>query len=302
MFKIKIGFLFFLIISSTFTVFSANLKIPISGNLFYKIDQKEINIKKPNLKNLNTIHDGIPTYSAQRKYWAVLTNPSSKRYTHGILGDTIEATSITVIKPSGEIVYKISLPNPEVIESRLVIWADTNGDKKEELTVTVSSRYKGASVRIYNGATGKELARGAEIGKGNRWQHVIGWASFGNLGKVLALVKTPHINGVLELYQRKQSNLIKVAEIKGVSSHKIGSRNLFLAAIVDSNFDGSPEIYLPDQSINNIVGIKFKNKRFTKFWQKKFRLKSKNSSFFLYLNKEYYLKMKNGKKIKLSFN
>jgi hypothetical protein len=74
-------------------------------------------------------------------------------------------------------------------------------------------------------------------------------APFGLEGQSeLAVIRTPHIGGVVEFYWMEGDRLNIVAEIPGYSPHTIGSRNLDNALAGDFDGDGAIELLLPDQT------------------------------------------------------
>jgi len=100
----------------------------------------------------------------------LLTKPSS-RYPHGISGDTLEAAEITLLEtsPSLQVVTQISIPGQRVVEGITPIWADLNGDGQWEIIVTLSDAEQGAQVVVYS-ESGKQVAAGPAVGRGNRWR------------------------------------------------------------------------------------------------------------------------------------
>jgi len=255
-----------IILFSTVSVFS----ITPDGNLFYNpfLLSAPLPHVPLELSSLHQLPDSIPTWSDNRDSWAVLTGAEYERYKHGVLGDAIEARSITVTDREGKFRFAIDLAYPDVIESRYVIWADTDGDGSDELTATVSNRFTGASIRIYNGETGDELVSGGAIGRGGRWLHAIGWAAFTGAEPVLAVVETPHLGGILIFYSLIDGVLTEVDRLTGFSSHKYGSRNLFMAAAVDSDQNGISELYLPNRNRNELKGVRWEEDKFRIFWRK----------------------------------
>jgi len=100
------------------------------------------------------------------------------------------------------------------------------------------------------------LASGPPIGQGYRWRYQLMVAEFGLAGELeLAVVRTPHIGGVVEFYRLNGDTLEIVAQISGFSTHTIGSRNLENALAGDFNGDGQIELVLPDQSHTNLIAL-----------------------------------------------
>ena len=188
----------------------------------------------------------------------LLSNPTD-RYAHGVLGDELEAAAITLIEttPEPRISNRISIPEPAVIEGVSPIWADINNDGELEIIVTLSNAQNGARIVAYK-QDGSLLAEGPAIGTGFRWRHQLVVAPFGSSGeKLLAVVRTPHIGGVVEFYRLNGDKLEITTEIPGFSTHSIGSRNLFTAQAGDFDNDGQIELLAPDQSHARlgIVGV-----------------------------------------------
>ncbi len=182
-----------------------------------------------------------------------LSEPTEK-YTHGVLGDSIEATGITLVEttPEPKILQKISVPKSDVIEGIAPIWADMNNDGEGEFIVTLSNAQDGARIVAYS-ENGNLIAEGDAIGKGYRWRHQLVVAPFGSSGEnLLAVVRTPHIGGVLEFYRLNGNKLEILKTIPGISTHSIGSRNLFTAQAGDFNNDGQIDLLAPDQSHSSL--------------------------------------------------
>lgn len=187
-----------------------------------------------------------------------LSNPS-RIYAHGVLGDEVEATGITLVEtnPEVSVLQTISVPKDDVIEGIYPIWADLNQDGESEIIVTLSNAQNGARIVAYR-EDGTLLAEGSAIGTGFRWRHQLIVAPFGASGEnLLAVVRTPHIGGVVEFYRLSGDRFEIVTEIPGISTHIIGSRNLFTAQAGDFDNDGQVEFLAPDQSHTRlgIIGI-----------------------------------------------
>ncbi len=207
--------------------------------------------------------DGVPEI-------VVLTDPTD-RYAHGILGDRLEAASVTVIglgAHSLELKGRYSLPAPAVFEDLVPILAPSGGP----LPVILLSRSApghGTSVVALGWREGGLvlLAEGPGQGKSHRWAHVIGAADLSGGGVVeIAAVVTPHIGGVLTAYRRMGGALVRVARAPGYSSHAIGSRNLAQALIADLDGNGLPEVVVPRQGREALAGLEIQGDRFVERW------------------------------------
>ncbi|MBN2500751.1 MAG: hypothetical protein JXB38_08245 [Anaerolineales bacterium] len=187
----------------------------------------------------------------------LLLSSPSQLYDHGVLGDAIEAESITLVAtdPEPSIIRTIPIPDGKVFEGIAPIWTDITGDDEKEIIVTLSNAGQGAQLAVFSGS-GELLAQSDPIGQGYRWRNQMAVAPFGPNGELeLVDVLTPHINGVVEFFQLHGAKLEIVATVSGYTSHVIGTRNLDMAVAGDFNGDGQPEIVLPNQSLTTIAGI-----------------------------------------------
>ncbi len=187
----------------------------------------------------------------------LLSEPTEK-YDHGVLGDTLEASSITRIDDplTGKVSAEISMSPDLVIEGISPIWADLNQNGEREIIVTVSNAQQGAQILVFN-EDGQKIATGPDIGQGYRWRHQIAVAHFGPNDEIeIADVLTPHLGGVVEFYQLDGDQLKIVAQIPGYTSHVIGTRNLDMAAAGDFDGDGNVELVLPNQERSQLCAIR----------------------------------------------
>jgi hypothetical protein len=202
---------------------------------------------------------------------AVLLTDPTDRYAHGILGDRLEAGSVTVIglgAYSLERKGRYALPSPAVFEDLVPILAPTGGPLPAIL-LSRSMPGQGTAVVALGWRDGglTLLAEGAAQGHSHRWAHVIGAAELsGNGATEIAVVATPHIGGVLTAYRRTGGMLVRIARAPGYSSHAIGSRNLEQALIADLDGNGVPEIVVPRQGREALAGVELQGDRFVERW------------------------------------
>jgi hypothetical protein len=187
----------------------------------------------------------------------VLTEPTD-RYDHGILGDRIEAASITLVETQAapRVVGTIVIPEPGVIEGLSPIWIDLDGDGRREIIVTISDALLGARLVVFD-EQGNRIATGPAIGQSHRWRHQLAVAPFGPEGELeIVDVLTPHIGGVVEFFRLERNRLHNTASVRGYSTHRIGSRNLGMALAGDFDGDGRIELLVPEQNFRYLGAIR----------------------------------------------
>lgn len=182
--------------------------------------------------------------STIKKAW--YTQPT-KRYGHGILGDSVEAGALVAVMMNGSTV-KYELPKTEVFEDITPRLADLNGDGTTEIITIISSIKLGASLGIFQleNNTLKRQAQSSYIGQANRWLNIAGIADYkGNNTLQIAIVVTPHIGGQLDLFEFDGQKLKKITSSQGFSNHIIGSREQRLSASYLSNDGKRMNLALP---------------------------------------------------------
>ena len=243
------------------SVLSHPIYLPLSDSRAYITTDGKLKIIDANDGLVSSL-DGNALLDArivkdERDRLLLLSDPTHK-YAHGVLGDPLEATAVTLIEtfPEASIVRHIHLPDHEVIEGIAPIWADMTGDGQREIIVTVSDLDLGAGIVILD-EIGERLAEGPKMGIPFRWRHQIAVSRFGSGANIeLAVVRTPHIGGNIEFYQLKDGELSITAEFPGVTSHTLGSRNLDLAAAGDFDGDGSSELLVLSPDLREYIAVR----------------------------------------------
>lgn len=171
----------------------------------------------------------------------------TERYRHGVLGDRIEGGAIEVLDDTGRAI-RLVLDQQTVFEDITPRIADIDGDGRNDVVAIRSDISAGAGLVVYRieGAALRELASVPAIGQPNRWLNVAGIADFNGDGNIdIALVRTPHIGGRLELWTMSEGALVRIAALDGFSNHVIGSPVLGMSAVADADGDGIPDLALP---------------------------------------------------------
>ena len=242
---------------------SSNLTSPVvlqpSGNMAYIRSNGDLVVRiggQSTVLPLNALPDArLLTDEDER---LLLLTGATGSYPHGVLGDRIEAQSVTMVstKPGIQVVWTSPLPDGDVVEGISPIWTDLDGDGTREILITVSNSRVGARLVVLNDA-GDPVAFGPAVGRGSRWRHQLAAAPFGPSGELeVADVVTPHIGGTVEFYRLEEDSFRVVAKVPGFRTHAIGSRNLDMAVAGDFDGDGRIELLVPSQGMDEIGGIR----------------------------------------------
>jgi hypothetical protein len=166
----------------------------------------------------------------------------SRRYAHDVLGDAIEPTAIAVFeRHSLAIRWRYDLPAPFVFEDLKARPVRLNG--RDWLALVRSSPAGGAALVLIGLEDNRlVLKSGPDFRQANRWLNPV--VGFGELYAVL----TPHIGGILTRFVPNGTALQPTRLQTGVSSHKIGSRNLETAVVLAPG-----RIALPSQDQQSVL-------------------------------------------------
>ncbi len=161
---------------------------------------------------------------------ALLAGPDGSRYDHGVLGDALEATRVLWLERHAlAVLRELSLPPPHVFEDIALRPVALPGAHTARGLLTVRSGPDGGQLALVTAdparPQGMRLAAlGDTVGGRHRWLAPT------TDGRHLAAVHTPHIGGVLHVYQAEGERLTRRRLHGDVSTHRIGTREIDLAA------------------------------------------------------------------------
>jgi hypothetical protein len=164
---------------------------------------------------------------------AVLAGPDASRYDHGVLGDGIEATRVLWLERHGlDVLRSLTLPAPHVFEDIAPRPVALPGTPARFGVLTVRAGPDGGQLALVTADPARKqglqvAATGDTVGGFHRWLAPT------TDGRQMLAVHTPHIGGVLHVYQltdpREGQQLTRRRLLNDVSTHRIGSRELDLS-------------------------------------------------------------------------
>ncbi|MCU0931908.1 MAG: VCBS repeat-containing protein [Serpentinimonas sp.] len=197
--------------------------------------------------------------------WAWLGNPTV-RYPHRALGSASHAASLhAVVKtPSGGWhALELTLPLHRVYEDLVPRIIDLDRDGSEEIVLIEADVIRGASLVVlgvdHQSGTPRlvERARSSFAGTPFRWLNPVGVADFDADGQLdLAMVRTPHIGGELQLLHYRPPVLVPYARVLDVSNHRMGAVEQDLAVVVQLAGQ-RPTIVVPDMTLRALHALRW---------------------------------------------
>ena len=225
---------------------------------------------KDQRKTQDPLPDAILSECGDTLDAAYLAKPTG-RYEHGVLGDAIEAGALTAARDKAAPVTFV-LPDTQVFEDRIARISDAKSSGVYDSIVVVETALNaGASLSVFDLESNalRRIAQTPFIGLSNRWLNPAEIADFDGDGRhEIALVKTPHIGGTLEMWELRGSdeagwNLVLEDALHGFSNHAYGSPIQDLSEAVDWNGDGIMDLALPGASRRSIRIMSFAGGKLT---------------------------------------
>lgn len=186
---------------------------------------------------------------------------ATTRYAHGVLGDAIEAGSLSVKTVDGKTV-SVTLETAHVFEDVQPRLADIDGDGQNEIITIRSHSQKGAQIAVYgiNSESPNKLSLVAStpyIGQANRWLAPVGIADFDKDGSMdIAYVDRPHLAKILRVWSYRDGSLKQVAQKQGLTNHQIG-HNYITGGV--RQCEGESEMITVDSNWGRLISTSLNN-------------------------------------------
>lgn len=172
---------------------------------------------------------GMTQMAAAQTIAAAQYDGPTTRYPHGVLGDDVEYTTLSVTLSDGRSM-RATWPDGMVFEDLAPRLADVTGDGAPEVIVVESSATEGGRLAIWGLVQGQltQLATTPHIGTRFRWLAPVAVADLDGDGVVeVAYVDRPHLAKVLRVWRITPQatgglTLAEVAQAPGQTNHRIG--------------------------------------------------------------------------------
>jgi FG-GAP-like repeat len=237
-------------------------RLPSAPRIVSRVEARALPDARITLADLDG--DGMPEA-------VVLTDPT-ERYGHGILGDRLEAASVSVIgiTPFGLSLRARHPLATAVFEDLVPVLAPISETGRAVVLLARSAPEAGSVVAALGWRDGALVttSESAAVKPGSsEWVHVIGAANLGgDATPEIVAVRVPQAGGVLTAFRRKGSVLDVVAQVPGFASHVAGSRNQDQALLADLDGNGRLEVVLPRQSRVAVAALELEAGRWVERW------------------------------------
>ncbi len=203
---------------------------------------------------------------------ATLTEPT-REYRHEALGASIHAKSVSIaekrpVQIGGAAqsvpteVTRVDAGPGAVFEDREPRLARLGREGPPEIVTVKSYTDRGSALAVIGrrGGAWKIVAETPPIGEGQRWLNPAAVADFLGSGRPqIALVRTPHLEGLLQLWSFEGDALTLRAEKAGYANHAYGRSAQDLAATADLDGDGRPELVVPTLDRGSLAILSMKS-------------------------------------------
>ncbi len=244
---------------------SAFAKVPllrVFGVETDAVDAPQGRFKRP--RHDAPIRDG-KLARGNRTILAAWFSDPTQRYRHFALGAEYEPGSL-VISTADQKAHKLALPDDSVFEDREPRIVNIDG---VDMVIAVRSYVKKGAALALVAVIDRKIQIVAEtppIGTPFKWLNPIGPADFTGDGILqIALVRTPHLAGQLQLWTARNGEMVQTFELDDVCNHALRSSHLRLHAIADFNGDGVPDLAVPTQDRRTIRFLSFRGGKYKEF-------------------------------------
>lgn len=230
------------------------------------------------MSRLERGRSAVPSVRAQAlgPFSATLEEPT-RDYPHEALGSAVHPAALAITErrpaPIGSEpravpteVHRIPAGPNAVFEDREPRLVDLDGDGVPEVLAVRSTSDRGSSLAIVGRRDGgwRILAETPPDGEPFRWLNPAGIApavagptpARAPAARVVALVRRPHLDGVLQLWTATAGVLTLLAEKPGYSNHAYGQTAQDLAAVLVGS-DGRPRLALPTLDRRSLAILTF---------------------------------------------
>lgn len=204
--------------------------------------------------------DAIPgsRVRAEGAVTVTLEGPT-RAYPHEALGSPVHARTLVITerrsapptaqpKPVATDVARVSAGADAVFEDREPRFVDLDGDGLPEILVVRSDPARGSALAVIANREGawRMLAETPPDGEPFRWLNPAAAGPASAAGaRGIALIRRPHLDGLLQLWRWEGDRLTLVAEKAGYSNHVYGSAAQDLAATLDGDDRSGSRLVLP---------------------------------------------------------